>query len=88
MDGTSMATPHVAGIVALLLQAKPDATAVEIQKALLDSSDPIQSEPPLRWGRGKVRPLEALNVLTGTAAPAAAASRRKRAVKSKRGRKK
>lgn len=84
MDGTSMATPHVAGVVALLLQAKPDATAAQLRKVLLDSSQPISGEPALRYGRGMIRPVEALKLLTGIQAPASAAKRR-RAVKSRRG---
>ena len=82
-----MATPHVAGVVALLLQAKPGATALELRKAILDSSRPIGGEPPLRHGRGMIQPLAALKLLTGVRVPAAAAASRGRAVKSKRGRK-
>ncbi len=89
MDGTSMATPHVAGVVALLLQAKPAASAGEIRQALLASAQPLEGEPVLRFGHGMVRPLEALNVLTGTQpAQTSALPSRKSAVKSKRGRKK
>jgi subtilisin family serine protease len=66
MDGTSMATPHVAGIAALLLQAKPSATAADLQQAILQSCKPINGEPPLRYGHGIVQPDQALNLLTRT----------------------
>jgi len=75
MDGTSMATPHVAGIAALLLQAKPSATAAEIQAALLKSCKPINGEPPLRYGHGVVQPEEALKLLTGAGSSSAAVKR-------------
>jgi subtilisin len=40
-SGTSMATPHVSGLAALLLQAKPTASANELQAAILGScADP------------------------------------------------
>jgi subtilisin len=68
MDGTSMATPHVAGIAALLLQAKPSATAADLQQAILQSCKPINGEPPLRYGHGVVQPDQALKLLTQTGA--------------------
>jgi subtilisin family serine protease len=85
MDGTSMATPHVAAVVALLLQAKPEATAREIRQAILDSSKPLAGEPALRYGRGMIQPVDALKLLTGVQVSATA--RPGRALKSKRGRK-
>lgn len=36
--GTSMATPHVAGVVALLAEADPDATAAELKSLLIGSA--------------------------------------------------
>jgi subtilisin len=75
MDGTSMATPHVAGIAALLLQAKPSATAADLQQAILQSCKPITGEPPLRYGHGVVQPDQALKLLTGTAASTVSAKR-------------
>ncbi len=38
-SGTSMAAPHVAGAIALLLSVAPDASASEIKDALLDGAD-------------------------------------------------
>ena len=43
LDGTSMATPHVAGAVALAWSLSPDSTAAEIKASVLASVDPIPS---------------------------------------------
>ncbi|HWR66891.1 MAG TPA: S8 family serine peptidase [Bellilinea sp.] len=40
MSGTSMSSPHVAGAVALLLQAKPGTVAADIRGILQNSADP------------------------------------------------
>lgn len=37
MNGTSMATPHIAGLTALLMQAAPDATVDQIETAIFSS---------------------------------------------------
>ena len=44
-SGTSMASPHVAGAVALLLQAKPKTKASDVRAILQNSAD-----PKLWWG--------------------------------------
>ena len=64
MSGTSMSAPHVAGIIALLLERNRDFTAEQIKKMLIASS-----EPPLgvdgfdrAWGYGRVNARRAMNL--------------------------
>ena len=42
-SGTSMATPHVAGVAALAWSVAPDATLSQIKSAILDGTDPLAS---------------------------------------------
>ena len=66
MDGTSMATPHVAGVAALLMAARPDAGPDEIADALRDTAYHPRGNnrrPDNRWGWGEVRPVDALAAL-------------------------
>jgi subtilisin family serine protease len=65
-DGTSMATPHVAGTAALMMAAKPDAPVNAIIEAIKSTAKhPGGSgrRPDNRWGFGMIRPVEALNAL-------------------------
>jgi subtilisin family serine protease len=58
MQGTSMAAPHVAGAVALLLQAKPYLTTEEIFDQLTSTAlrDAFTLNGPLTaWGAGKLQ---------------------------------
>jgi subtilisin len=66
MDGTSMATPHVAGLAALLWQAKPSATATEIEEAILQSCKLLPGMTAARAGAGCPDAIRALEILTGT----------------------
>ncbi|TVU55649.1 MAG: peptidase S8 and S53 subtilisin kexin sedolisin [Arthrospira sp. PLM2.Bin9] len=66
MDGTSMATPHVAGVVALLLAAQPDVPVSKIVEVLRETAEHPggeQMRPDNRWGWGLIKPWEALQAL-------------------------
>lgn len=42
--GTSMATPHVAAAVALLLAKSPNLTPAQVRKRLMDTADPVDGQ--------------------------------------------
>lgn len=66
MNGTSMATPHVAGAAALLMAAKPEAPVGEIIRALKETAKHPGGDklrPDNRWGHGLIQPLKALQSL-------------------------
>ena len=60
MVGTSMAAPHVAGVVALMLEANPDLTPDEIKAILADTATPLPACPEIDCGAGLVNALAAV----------------------------
>jgi serine protease AprX len=65
MDGTSMATPHVSGVVALLMAACPNAPASAIIEALRETAYHPETarRPDNRWGHGLIQLRAAHNWL-------------------------
>jgi subtilisin family serine protease len=72
MDGTSMATPHVAGLAALLLQAQPKITVTRLEKAILQSCARPRGMTADRGGHGIPSAEKALLALSGKPAKPAA----------------
>ena len=64
MSGTSMATPHVAGIAALLFEANPALTPAEVKDILSDTADAMPNASH-EVGAGHVDAYEAVTVATG-----------------------
>lgn len=54
ISGTSMATPHVAGVIALLAQENPNASASDLQQRLISGAFPL-AQPPEDVGAGLVQ---------------------------------
>ncbi|WP_369900810.1 S8 family serine peptidase [Bacillus manliponensis] len=61
-SGTSMATPHTAGIAALLLDANPELDPDDIKTILMNTADPLNGEYSLyEMGAGRVDPYQAIH---------------------------
>ncbi|MGG2025884.1 S8 family serine peptidase [Gottfriedia sp. S16(2024)] len=65
LSGTSMATPNVAGVAALLKQANPNLTPAEIKETLMNTADPLNGDYSVfESGAGQVDPYEAIHSQT------------------------
>ncbi|HJN67787.1 MAG TPA: S8 family serine peptidase, partial [Pirellulales bacterium] len=62
-SGTSMATPHVAGVAAMLLAENPSLTAAEVKAVILNSVDPIDALTGITVTGGRLNAYNALNSL-------------------------
>ena len=65
MSGTSMATPHVAGIVALMLEANPSLDPLAVKTVLHDTANPMPGRSDWEVGGGHVDAYEAVGIAKG-----------------------
>lgn len=74
-SGTSMAAPHVAGSIALLLEEDPSLSCEQIKSLLVASADPVNgsTEFDVAWGFGRLNALQALSLLREPDQPGRAA---------------
>ncbi|WP_458411667.1 S8 family serine peptidase [Schinkia sp. CFF1] len=66
LQGTSMASPHVAGAAALILQAHPDWNPEQVKAALMNTAKPIFNDTgkqynPYEQGAGRIQVEKAVN---------------------------
>lgn len=67
MSGTSMATPHVAGVVALIKQARPQLNQAQLQEALTKTAvDLGAAGPDLTFGFGRTDAAKAVKAVSAT----------------------
>ncbi len=61
ISGTSMATPHVSGVAALLLQKNPNLTPDEVKSVLMQTASDLENYDNLETGTGRLNALKAVN---------------------------
>ncbi|MBN2537680.1 S8 family peptidase [candidate division WOR-3 bacterium] len=70
MSGTSMATPHTAGVVALMLSKNPNLSAAVVDSILeITAVDRGPTGKDMDYGAGRIDALEAINHITGSGGP-------------------
>ncbi len=70
-SGTSMATPHVAGVAALVYSAHPTWTNLQVKQKIIDTATPLGNH--WLYGAGLVNAAAAVDLPAGTAGTAAVA---------------
>jgi hypothetical protein len=61
MSGTSMATPHVTGLAAMVWESNPNLTGVQLRERIRRSATAVGAAPNNSWGYGKTNALAAVS---------------------------
>lgn len=61
MSGTSMSTPHVTGVAALVWESNPLLTSAQMRERIRRTADPMGTSPNNSWGYGKLNALRAVS---------------------------
>ncbi len=64
VSGTSMATPHVAGVAALALAADPSLSVAQLKSRLIDNVDPVASLLGKTASGGRLNAANVVNAIT------------------------
>jgi serine protease AprX len=69
LNGTSMATPHAAGALALMFQVRPDLTVEQARRILEETTDPLggQSSKNNVFGTGRINVMKLVGKLISDA---------------------
>jgi serine protease AprX len=62
-SGTSMSTPHVSGVIALMLEANPELTPDQVKSALQSTATPMPGYQPHEVGAGYLNAFEAVRAV-------------------------
>lgn len=60
LSGTSMATPIVAGVTALILQANPNLTPQQVKEIIMETATPVKDASYYSVGKGLINPVAAV----------------------------
>ena len=66
-EGTSMASPHIAGVAALMLSLQPNLSPMDVKSIMMQTAAPLG--PPDQYGAGLVQAQAALDAIPGVTPP-------------------
>ena len=59
--GTSVATAHVSGVIALMLEKRPDLSPDDVRAILASTAKPLPGTKPTQTGAGLINPAQAMD---------------------------